>query len=316
MKTVIAFATSAEMEAARRLYPVSKPRTKPAYDDLTLRPEFQSRKFTFTKGQTCIRILPQLAGSDSWMHGIRVLTHPNGQHVHPKSLTPKTRNQCVFETAYGWLRANKPDTLYSSANHQGFRLLPSAAAICWLLVEIDGKMQAKLFVGSAYDGGTAGENCGIAYQLYKVASELSMPGGYDAAHTEHGSQIIVEKATPHGAKYPSYKMTRASVEAPISRYLERMDESEIGAIRPLQEVLRRVEPEEEWELLAKVIGEELRDEIRNSTAKPHPPTPAKPEPVSLAPNNEFSPDEPSLVGEVLPAMDAAPLETSDDEWRW
>ena len=319
MKTVIEFATSAEMEAARRLYPVTKPRTKPAYDDLTLRPEFQSRKFTFTKGQTCIRILPQLAGSDSWMHGIRVLTHPNGQHVHPKSLTAKNKGNykgnCVFETAYGWLRANKPDTLYSTANRQGFRLLPSAAAICWLLVEIDGKMQARLFVGSAYDGGATGENCGIAHQLYKVASELSMPGGHDAAHTEHGSQIIVEKTTAHASKYPTYKMTRASVEAPISRYLERMDETEIGAICALQEVLRRVEPEEEWELVAKVIGEELRDEIRNATAKPQPPSPAKPEPVLLAPN-ESSPDEPSLVAEVLPAMNAVPLETSDDEWRW
>ena len=62
-------------------------------------------------------------------HGIHVLTHPNGQHVHPKSLIPKNKGNCVFETAYGWLRANKPDTLYSKANRKGFRSLPSLVAI-------------------------------------------------------------------------------------------------------------------------------------------------------------------------------------------
>jgi hypothetical protein len=308
MKSVVKFASKEEMEAARRLHPVTKPQSKPVYDDLVIRPEYQSRKFTFGGGQTCIRILPQLAGSDGWMHGIHVLNHPNGQHVHPKSLKPKGKS--VFDTAYGWLRANKPDALYCKTSPDGYRLLPSSMAICWVLVEIEGEMQAKLFCGSAYDGGTTGGNCGVAHQLFKAASELGQPGGHDAAHAEHGVQIIVEKSTPHGSKYPNYQMTRAGAEAPISRYLERMGETEIEAICPLHEVLRRVEPDEEWELVAKVIGEELRDEIRNSTAKPQPPSSAKPEPVSLAT------DEPSPVSEVLPTADDEPSETSDDPWIW
>lgn len=308
MKSVIEFASSTEMEAARRLFPVSKPQPKHAYDDLILRKEYQSRKFTFGNGQTCIRILPQLAGSDGWMQGIHVLTHPNGQHVHPKSLKPKGKS--VFDTAYGWLRASKPETLQSKTFRDGYRLLPSSMAICWILAEIDGKMQAKLFCGSAYDGGTAGGNCGVAHQMFKVASELGKPGGHDAAHAEHGVQIIVEKSTPHGSKYPSYQMTRGGVEVPISRYLERMDETEIDAICPLDEVLRRVEPDEEWELLAKVVGDELRDEIRNSTAKPQPPPSPKTQPVSPAT------DEHSPASEELPPVDEAPLDTSDDSWRW
>lgn len=308
MKSVIKFASPTEMVTARRLFPVSKPRLKLAYDDLTLLPEFQSRKFTFPSGQTCIRILPQLAGSTGWMHGIQVLTHPNGQHVHPKSLKPKGKS--VFDVAYGWLRANKPETLQSKTFRDGYRLLPSSMAICWILVEIEGKMQAKLFVGSGYDGGTAGGNCGVAHQLFKVASELGQPCGHDATHAEHGMQIIVEKTTAHGSKYPNYKMTRGSVEAPISRYLDRMDESELEAIRPLHEVIRRVEPEEEWELVAKVIGEELRDEIRNSTAKLQSPPSPKPQPVSRAA------DEASSASEELPPVDDTPLDTSDVEWRW
>jgi hypothetical protein len=89
-----------------------------------------------------------------------------------------------------------------------------------------------------------------------------------------------------------------------------MGESEIEAICPLHEVLRRVGPDEEWELLARVIGEDLRDEIRNSTAKPQPPPSPKPQPGSRVT------DEPSPVSEELPTVDDTPLETSDDEWRW
>jgi hypothetical protein len=89
-----------------------------------------------------------------------------------------------------------------------------------------------------------------------------------------------------------------------------MDESELEAIRPLHEVLRRVEQVEEWALLAKVIGEELRDKIRNSTAKPQSTSSAKPEPVSLAAN------EPSPVSEESPTVDDAPSDIGDDDWRW
>jgi len=316
MKTVIAFATQEEMEAAKRLHPVTKPQSKPAYDDLILRPEYQPRKFTFPKGQTCIRILPALAGTTGWMHEIEVLTYPNGQHLHPKSFkaTSKAKGKSVFDICYSWLRANMPDTLNSKTN-RGFRLLPSKMAIYWLLVEVEGSMQAKLFYGSAYDGGPAGGNCGVAHQLYKVVSELSQPGGHDATHKDHGSQIIVEKTIAHGEKYPTYNMTRVRVEAPIVRYMGRMEESELEAICPLHEVLRRVEPEEEWELVAKVIGEELRDTIRNSTAKPQSTSSPNPKPVSLA-ADEPALNEPLPVSEELPIADDTPVDASDDEWRW
>lgn len=312
MKSVIQFATEAEMAEARRLFPVTKPRTKPAFDDLVLRPEYQSRKFTFTKGQTCIRILPAVKGGSSWHHEIEILSHSHGQHTHPKSLKPKAKS--VFDTAYGWLRANKPDLLFNKNNRDGFRLLPSPMAVCWILVEVDGEIQAKLFIGSAYNGEKSGGNCGVAHQLIKVAGERSQPGGHDAAHTEHGVQIIVDKSTPHGSKYPNYKMTRGAMEVPVSRYIERMSDSEIEALCPLHEVLRRVEPEEEWELLAGVIGVELRDEIRNATAKPQPTSSAKPEPTSLA-VNESTPDQSSPNSEE-PSKDEEPSNTTNDSWRW
>ena len=303
------------MEAARRLHPITKPQSKPAYDDLILRPEYLSRKFAFPKGQICIRILPALTGTTGWMHDIEVLTHANGQHLHPKSFKDTGKTKSVYDSCYSWLRANMPDTLYTKSNPKGFRLLPSKMAICWLLVESDGKMQAKLFYGSSYDGGPAGGNCGVAHQLNKIVSQLSQPGGHDATHKDHGSQIIVEKTIAHGAKYPTYNMTLARVEAPIVRYMERMEESELEAICPLHEVLRRVEPEEEWELVAKVIGEELRDTIRNSTAKTQSTSTPKPEPVSLA-VDEPAPNEHLPVSEELPMADDTPVDAGDDEWRW
>lgn len=308
MKTALQFASRKQMEQARRLFPVTKPRAKTTYNDLVFNPEYQSRKFTFAKGQTCIRILPQLAEAKSWMLGIHVLTHPNGQHLHPKSLTPNAKS--VFDTAYGWLRANKPDTLFSKSNPEGFRLLPTAMAICWILVEIDGEMKAKLFLGSAYNGGTQGGNCGVGHQLFQVASEINQPAGHDATDAEDGTQIIVDKSLPHGGKYPNYKMTKGSMATPISRYLERLSDAEHEALCPLRDVLHNVEPHEEWELLANVIGEELRDEIRNSTAKPQSTSSSQPEPVSLVA------DEPSPVSEESPTVDDAPSDIGDDEWRW
>ena len=308
MKSVIQFASRTEMEQARRLYPVTKQRTKPAYNDLVLNPEYQSRKFSFEKGQTCIRLLPQLAGAESWMLGIHVLTHPNGQHLHPKSLTPRARS--VFDTAYGWLRTHKPETLYNKANPEGFRLLPTAMGICWVLVEIEGEMKPMLYYGSTYAGDSEGSNCGVAHQLYRVASAINQPEGHDAADAEDGVQIIVEKSTAQRGKYAIYKMSRGSVAAPISRYMERLSEAENNVICPLNQVLRTVEADEEWELLANIIGEELRDEIRNSSAKPQPPSSAKPEPVSLAAN------EPSAVSEESPTVDDAPSDIGDDDWRW
>jgi hypothetical protein len=41
-----------------------------------------------------------------------------------------------------------------------------------------------------------------------------------------------------------------------------MSQTEIEAICPLEQTIRLLDADHEWELLAKVIGEELRDEIR------------------------------------------------------
>jgi hypothetical protein len=266
MKKEIEFVTDTETVPTEMLVR-SKSRSSPPYEDFLLAPEFQPHKFIFPRGKTCIRLLPRMKGSPSWMQIVKVLNHQNGRHVHPKSLDNAA--QSVFDVAYRWFKSNEPNLLFSKSNRDGFRLLSSPLAICWFLVDDGGETKAKLFVGSPYDGSRGGSP-GLAHQLNKLAREITEPGGQDATHSEHGVQITVEKSIPLGEKYPTYQMTRHHVAVPIQRYIDRMSESEVNAICPLNDVIRKVGEQEEWDLLAKVIGKELRDKIRETTQNNHP----------------------------------------------
>lgn len=259
MKPSIQFESEPETHEGTSLCQPTKGSRKPPYEDLILKPEYRDRRFSFPEGKTVIRILPQLAGAPGWMQAVFTLEHPGGRHAHAKSITP--RAESVFDLAYRWFRSTTPNKLWSKLCPDGFRFLTSPMAICWLLVEIDGQIQSRLFLGGAYDG-SAGGNLGIAHQLFKLASELNVDG-HDAAHSQHGVQITIEKTLPKGEKYPIYTMTRHDHPAPISDYLEKMAEEEVNAISPLSEVIHKLDPEQEWELLAKVVGDELRDEIRS-----------------------------------------------------
>lgn len=272
MKRIIEFVTKTDAIATDLFVP-AKASGKPPYEDLLLTPEYKSRRFAFPRGKTCVRILPQVVGSSGWMQGMSVLSHPNGRHA--KSVDTGAEN--VFGIAYRWIQKNEPSLLYSKANRDGYRLLPSPMSVCWLLIEIDGEMKAKLFLGSAYDG-LRGENCGIAHQLFRIARELDQPGGHDAADSDYGVQITVEKTIPPGEEYPNYQITRHHQAVPIQRYLDRMSESEVNAICPLQEVIHSVDSRQEWELLAKVIGTELSDQIREATCGASEPSIASDEP--------------------------------------
>ncbi len=263
MKPTIQFKDEPDTHEGTSLCQPTKGKSKPPYEDLILKPEYRGRRFSFPEGKTVIRILPQLAGTTGWMQAVFSLDHPGGRHAHPKSVTP--RAESVFDHAYRWLRSTTPTKLWSKLYPDGYRLLTSPMAVCWLLVEIDGQIQSRLFLGGAYDG-SAGGNPGFAHQLFKLASELNSEG-HDAAHSEHGVQITVEKTLPKGEKYPVYSMTRHDHPAPIKAYLEKMSEVEVNVICPLAEVIHQIDAEEEWELLAKVVGEELHDEIRSAVTE-------------------------------------------------
>jgi hypothetical protein len=95
---------------------------------------------------------PQAVGSSrlpttfDWMMGVQALTYKGGRHKHPKTLGPR---KSVFDQAYSWFMANRPELLFSKANRDGFRFLTDPVSVFWALVEEDGRSVARIFVANA-----------------------------------------------------------------------------------------------------------------------------------------------------------------------
>jgi hypothetical protein len=232
------------------------------YQDMILKPEYQSRKFNFPIGKTWFRVLPSIENSRGWMVGVHSLEHGDGRHTHIKTIKPGEKS--VFDMAYSWFKENKPELLYNKANPEGFRLLTKPLSVCWILVQDEhDKLHAKLLLTSGY-GGERGGIPGLGHQLLTCAESLDdeVDTASDPLDPETGVQFAVEKLKAAGAQYPSYRLSVGRQPAPINQYLERLSEEELAAIRPLEEVIRVMDESEEWELLAKVIGPDYRDEIR------------------------------------------------------
>ncbi|MCB1091847.1 MAG: hypothetical protein KDL87_09965 [Verrucomicrobiae bacterium] len=258
--------------------------TGSGYEDLILRPEYASRKLRIPAGETWLRIVPAVKGSRGWLLRLHSLSHPGGRHVHAKSITPGAWT--VFDTAYRWLATNRPELLFSKKNRSGFRLLTDSLAACWVLTEEAGKVAARILICSGYDGSRGSGNAGLGYRLKQLVEERDEETGIvaDPLDPAVGLQICIERLSAPGAKYPSYKLRRGQPPAPIQRYLEKMPQDEIEALCPIEQTIRLLDADHEWDLLAKVIGEALRDEIRADTEarKPSPqPAPIMPEERSL-----------------------------------
>jgi hypothetical protein len=213
----------------------------------------------FPSGETWFRILPQIAGSRGPMLRIHALAHPGGRHAKPV----KSGSKSVFDSTYTWLKNHRPELLYGKATREGFRLLSDPLKACWILVEEEGKMVARVVLASDYDGSRNG-SAGLGYQLHQLIQKCDPERGLDSdpMDPENGLQVCVEKTLVPGEKYPNYKVRLGHKPVSIQRYLERMTEDEIDALCPIEDVVRVIEPEHQWELVGEVIGAELRDEIR------------------------------------------------------
>lgn len=237
---------------------------KSRYEDLILKPEYSMRQLRIPAGTTWLRILPAMKGSRGWMLGIHALQQPNGRHAHGRSVKPGSES--VFDISYTWLKQHKPESLFCGTNRDGFRLLTDKVTACWVVLEEGGKLVSRILLANGYDG-TRGGSVGLGFQLIQLIQERDEKLGIvaDPLAPDAGFQVCVEKVKATGAKYATYKLRLGQQPAPIQRYLDRMDQSEIEAICPIEETVRFVEPDLEWELLGKVIGTDLRDEIRAAT---------------------------------------------------
>jgi hypothetical protein len=234
------------------------------YQDLILRPEFASRKHTFPAAATWFRVVPSLPGSQrDWMIGINALQHPGGRHCHCNSIIQGGKS--VFDIAFGWLKENRKDALYSKANKEGCRLLSDPYYLCWILVEEEGKLVARLLLANGYDGSRGGA-AGLGHQILQLTNEVDEDGNPlgDPADTLTGAQICVEKRQVAGSRYPSYRLRMGRVAAPYEEMVARMAPEEVAALTPLEQVVHLPSEEEEWQLLQNVIDLETIKMIRNA----------------------------------------------------
>lgn len=237
---------------------------KGTYQDLILKPEYMARRLRFPIGKTWIRLVPNFKiSSFGWMLGVFVINYEGGKIVHPRTLRRDRKN--AFDIAYSYLKENRPELLYCKANKNGFKLLPDPISVCWTLMEEDGKTLARLYVGSGYDG-TRGGVEGLGHQLSRLPHErdeyqqlLANP-----VDSKEGRLVCVEKTQPNGVKYPSYSLRVGNQPAPMSDYIRKMEEEEFAVLCPLENVIRELSVEEEWQFLAKIVGEDLAQEIRSN----------------------------------------------------
>ncbi len=257
--TAIAFANTKPIESSDTTLTLHG---SGSFEDLSLKPEYAVRKMRFESGSNWFRILPALKDSTrSWMIGLHVISYPGGRFVHPRSL--RRGVQTVFDRAYGYLKKNHPELLYSKDNKEGVRLLTDPKMICWVLTEQDGATVARLLVTSGYDGARGGA-AGLGYQILRAAFEKDETGKVvsNAIDPDAGYQLCVEKTQSPGARFPSYRLRTGRVQAPVNPLIGGMAPEEIAALCPLENVIRELTEEEQWECLSKTLPPELVAEIR------------------------------------------------------
>ncbi len=254
MKTPIEFAPSATT-TTETTTPWDQPR-KSNYEDLILKPEFEARRLRFPAGQTWLRILPAMQASQhGWLMPLHVLHFEGGRCNHPK--THRKNAKSCFDQAYGWMRENHADGLYSKANKAGVRLLTDPMCAFWAVVEENGQHVARLFLGSGYDGSRGGAP-GLGFEFWRLTQERDEENNLlaDVIDPAEGRLISIEKTQPKGSKYPSYTLRRGRQPAPVKELLAKMDPEEVDALCPLENVVRELSEEEQWQCLGKVIAPE------------------------------------------------------------
>jgi hypothetical protein len=262
-QTIVEFATAEDLRKIRGSSPWTS-NQQGSYTDSLLRPEYATRKLRFPVGKTWIRIVPSIRPSTyDWMIGVQAISYKDGRHAHPKTLGS---GKSAFDQAYTWFSANKPEALFSKTNRDGYRLLTDPVSVFWVIVEESGRPVSRIFVGSGYDGSRGGVQ-GIGCQIYRMVKELD-----DEAHPlanpvdpENGVMISVDKTQPAGAKFASYSLRLGSNPSPMSDHISRMAEEELAVLCPLENTIRILSEDEEFERLAKIgIDPDTLSAIRSS----------------------------------------------------
>ncbi len=256
MKKTIEFNTSTNDMSAQLTRGKSS-----TYEDLVLVEGYRKYRHRFEPGKTKIRLLPALMGGGNWMLQIPTLQNQNGRHADPRTVQVGVRS--VFDLAFSHMKEKCPTRLFSRANKTGIRLLPSPMSLCWAIVEDSNGIKLRLVLHSFYDGSRGGAN-GLGNTIYNLVlqagEKCNLPG--HPLNPADGVSLIVERIGGSETKYPSYRVTLADDRGPLQPILDRISEVEHNMLCPVEEIIHILKPEDEWRLLAKVVGDDLAAEIR------------------------------------------------------
>jgi hypothetical protein len=246
-------------------------RGKPSvYEDLVLKEEYRNYRHRFEPGKTKIRLLPTIAPNEEgqWVLKVPVLQHPTGRHAHPRTIASGESTKSVFDQAYEYMKGKYPNRLFSKNNKSGIRLLPSPAVVCWAVIQDANGTKLRLLVSSNYDGsrgGAAGLGHIVQEFVNRHGSDETVPG--HPLNETDGVSLIIERIGGADTKFPSYRLSVADDRGPLKPILDRLTDVEYNMLCPLAETIHIVEPEAEWQLLRKVIGDEFYAEIRSAQEK-------------------------------------------------
>lgn len=239
-----------------------------SYSDELLLPEFADRQLHLKEGPNWMRIVPAMEESSAdWMLGLHALATPTGKFAHPRTYEPAARS--VWDTMYGHLRQTEPGKLYSKANPDGLRLLPNPMTLCWVITghgADDGTEPAvRLLMLSGYSGERGGSP-GLGHQILQMASDLdeNRDLAHDIAGAEGGVQVCIEKVVSKESKYPRYILRAGRQPAPIEELIASLPVSEAAVLRPLENVVRRMTEEEQWERLLRLMPATEVDSLREA----------------------------------------------------
>ena len=236
------------------------------YEDLIFKDELADKKLILKNGQNWIRVVPALAGSDNWMTHVTAVAMHHGRFPHPRTF--EKGRECVFERAYEWFAANAPEQLYNRSNPEGHRLLCDNLCAFWCLLENKaGGVESRLFLGSSRKGSPKNE-AGLGRRIWQMMTEPDhdVDAITDPLNPEHGAMICIDKTQAPRAKYPVYHLRVGRQAGPIQNLFDRMESSEFKLLRPIEQTIRELSEDEQYEHLVRVVGADTASEIRSSIA--------------------------------------------------
>lgn len=232
-----------------------------AYEDLVFSDTYRKYRHQFESGKTKIRLLPAMSVDSKWILEIPTLQHANGRHSHPCAV--KAGAQSVYDLAFAFMQEKHHAHLFGRSNKTGIRLKPMPIAMCWAVVQDSNGIRLRLLHNSFHDGERGGAT-GLGRKVY----EQALRDGKDSSHPGHplnhldGTSLLVERIPGSDTKFASYRVSHSDDRSPLQPLLEKVSDLEYNALCPLEETIRILEPEEEWLLLSKVVGDEMVAEIR------------------------------------------------------